>query len=180
MKYTKKEKVEKSKELAVEFGKTANLFFADFQGLKFQEMAELRSKVAPMKGRFQVLKNSMLRFALKGAGFEGAKTDLFKGQTAMLLAPGEDPVAAAKVLAAFAKQFPAFKFKAGWVGGAWLGAEDVKKLSALATKPELLTKLASVLYGAMANMAAVLAAPARDLAMTLKALEAERSKAQAG
>ncbi len=179
MKHTKKEKVEKSKELAVEFGKTANLFFADFQGLKFQELAELRGKVAPLKGRFQVIKNSMLRFALQDAGFEGAKPDLFKGQTGMLLAPGEDPVAAAKILAAFAKQFPALKIKAGWVGGAWMGAEDVKRLSALASKPELLSKLASVLYGAMSNMAAVLAAPARDLAMTLKALEVERGGARA-
>ena len=51
-------------------------------------------------------------------------------------------------------------------------------LSALGTKPEVLTQLAGVLYASVARSAQVLAAPIRDMVLVLKALE-DKKKSEA-
>ena len=115
MKQTKNEKIETSKALAEALRKAPHLFFTEFQGLKFVELDELRSKLRPLKCRYAVIKNSTVRYALKAAGVDGVDPKLFKGPVGMLVADTDDPVSPAKVLAALSKQYPRLKIKAGFV-----------------------------------------------------------------
>ena len=84
-----------------------------------------------------------------------------------------------KVVAAFSKQFPLLKIKAGFVGAKWMTPSDCQKLSTLGSRPELLAKLAGTLYSAVAQSAGVLQAPIRDFVLVLAALE-EKKKKEAG
>jgi len=178
MKLTKNEKIEKSKQLAETLKKAPHLFFTEYQGLKFVELDELRAKLRPLHCRYAVIKNSLVRYALKNAGVEGVDPKLFKGPVGMVVSDSEDPVAAAKVLAAFSKQFPLLKIKAGFVGAKWLTPSDCQKLSTLGSKPELLAKLAGTLYSAVSQSAGVLQAPIRDFVYVLAALEEKKKKEQ--
>ncbi|MBI5629338.1 MAG: 50S ribosomal protein L10 [Elusimicrobia bacterium] len=171
MKLTKNDKIEGAKALAENLKKAPHLFFAEYQGLKFVELDELRGKLRPLRCRFAVVKNSLVRYALKSAGIDGADAKLFTGPVGMVVSESEDPVAAAKVLAAFSKQFPFLKIKAGLVSQKWMTPGECQTLSTLGSKPELLAKLAGTLYSAVSQSAGVLQAPIRDFVLVLKALE---------
>jgi large subunit ribosomal protein L10 len=177
MKLTKAEKIEKAKTLAAQLQKAPHLFFTEFQGLKFVELDELRGKLRPLGCRYAVVKNSLIRYALKNAGVDGIDPKLLKGPVGLVVADGEDPVAAAKVLTTFAKQFPLLKIRAGFVSQKWMTPADCQTLSTLGSKPELLAKLAGVLYSTVSQSAGVLQAPIRDMVLVLKALE-EQKKSQ--
>ena len=174
MKLTKNQKIEKAKELSEKLQGAPHLFFTEYQGLKFQELDELRAKLKPLRCRYAVVRNSLVRYALKNAGFDAADTKLLKGPVGMVVSDLDDPVAPAKVLAAFAKQYPFLKVKAGLVNQKWMTPADCQRLSTLGSKPELLAKLAGTLYSAVSQSAGVLAAPIRDMVLVLKALEEKR------
>jgi large subunit ribosomal protein L10 len=174
MKLTKNQKIEQSKGLADKFKTAPHLFITEYQGLKFQELDELRAKLRPLRCRYAVVKNSLIRYALKGAGLESTDAKLLKGPVGLVVSESEDPVAPAKVLAAFSKQYPLLKIKAGLVSNKWMSPADCQKLSTLGSKPELLAKLAGALYGAVSQSAGVLQAPIRDMVLVLRALEEKR------
>ncbi len=176
MKLTKDQKKEKAKELSGTLEKAGQLFLTEYQGLKFVELDDLRGKLKPLGGRYSVVKNSRLKHALNGSGIDGVEAGLLKGPVGLVVSEGEDPVAAARVLSAFAKQFPIFKIKAGYVGKKWLTSAECQRLSTLGTKPELLAKFVGLLYAAGAQSASVLQAPLRDFVLALSALEAKKKK----
>ncbi len=196
MKQTKTQKKEASKTLAETLKEAPYIYFTEYQGLKFQELASLRSKLKPLKCGYKVVKNSILDHALRQAGVSAADAKLFAGPNAVLIPKGDDrgiargsaasavlvaadPVGAAKVLAQFAKEFPALKIKAGYVDAKWMGPVDCEKLSKLGSRPQLLAQLAGVLYSTTSRSAAVLAAPIRDFVLVLQALEEKRKTAPA-
>lgn len=176
MKLTKTEKIEQAKAMAEALKKSPHLFFTEFQGLKFVELDELRAKLRPLRCRYAVVKNSLVKYALKNAGVDGVDPKLLKGPVGMIISENDDPVAAAKVLAAFGKQFPLLKVKAGLVSSKWITPSEVQALSAMGSRPELLAQLVGTLYSAVAQSAGVLAAPIREMVGVLKALEEKKAK----
>jgi len=177
-KLTKEEKIEQAKALAETLKAAPHLFFTDYKGMKFVELDELRAKLRPLRCKYAVVKNSLVKYALKNAGVDGVDPKLLEGPIGMIVADEDDPVAPAKVIAALAKQYPNLKVKAGYVSAKWITPADVQKLSTIAGKPELLGKLVGGLYAAVAQSAGVLQAPIRDMVLVLKALE-DKKKAEA-
>lgn len=178
MNLTKPQKIEKAKELGVELKGASHLYFTEYQGLKFNELAELRQKLKPFNCRYSIVRNSIVKHALKNAGIDGAGAGMLKGPVALALGSDEDPVAPARVLAKFSKEFPNLKMKAGFVEKQWMSAEGCLQLSAIGTKPELLTGLACALYSTVSQAASVLQAPIRDLALVLRALSEKKGEDQ--
>lgn len=177
MKLTKAQKIEIAKQMAESFkGSQSNLFFTQYQGLKFVELAELRKKLKPFSAKYQVIKNSIVSNALKNAGIPAAETSVMKGPVGLVVAPGTDPVSAAKVLAAFAKEFPKLKVKAAYVDGQWLNPQSCAALASLGTKPEILSSLLGMLQGSISQVASLMEAPIRDFALVLQALKEKKEK----
>ena len=179
MKLTKEQKKEVSKQLGATLKASGNIFFTNYQGLKFVEIDELRKALRPMKAKYKIVRNTTLGHALKEAGIDLKDASLLKGPAAILFAPGDDPVAPAKALLKFAKDAEALKLRGGYIGGVWMTPEECKALAQLGSKPELIGKLANALYAAVAQSASVLAAPIRDLVLVLKAVEEKQKSAGA-
>jgi len=179
MKLTKKQKVAKAEELSEKLKKAPHLFFTEYKGLKFLELDELRAKLRPLRCRYAVVKNSLVRYALKTAGVEGTDAKLLKGPVGMVVSESEDPVAPAKVLAAFAKQYPLLKVKAGLVSQKWMTPAECDQLSKLPSRQELMGKAVGVLYSVISQSVAVVQAPTRDVLLVVKALE-QKKKAESG
>jgi large subunit ribosomal protein L10 len=179
MKLTRNQKTEKSKALAEQLKAAPHLFFTEYKGLKFKELDELRSKLRPLRCRYAVVKNSLVRFALKNAGLEGPDAKLLKGPVGMVVSESDDPVAAAKVLSAFARQFPKLKVKAGLVSQKWMTPAECQHLSTLGSRQEVLGKAVSILYNVISQPLAVMQAPARDVLLVVKALE-QKKKSESG
>lgn len=172
MNLTKEQKKERSQSLAEEIKKSAGIFFTGYQGLKFTELAVLRASLSDAKCKFRIERNSILSHALKNAGVEGVDESLLKGPTAIAILKEDGDVAmAAKGLSDFGKKMETFKIRAGYTDGVWYDEAKVKVLATIGSREENLSKLAGVLYNAVAQSAQVLQAPIRDFAYVLKAVE---------
>ena len=145
-------------------------------GLTVQEVTDLRRKVRAAGASYKVTKNRLTLRALEGTPFK-ALGPMFTGPTA--IAYSKDPVAAAKVVSAFAKG----NEKLTIVGGA-LGEEtlDVAGVQALATLPSLDALRATIiglLQAPATKVAGVLQAPAGQLARVFGAYGAKEDGAKA-
>jgi large subunit ribosomal protein L10 len=171
MKLTKQQKIETSKALAEKLKAAPHLFFTEFQGMKFVELDELRAQLRPLKCRHAVVKSSLIRYALKGAGIDGVDPKMLKGPVGLIVADNDDPVAPAKVVATLAKKFPQLKVRAGYVSQKWMTPAECESLSKMPSKQELLGKVVGLLYTLVSSPVAIAQAPTRDMVLVVKALE---------
>ncbi len=151
--------------------KAVQLFFTEFQGMKFVELDELRMQLKPLKCRHAVVKSSLVRYALKNAGIDGIDPKVLKGPVGLIVSDNDDPVAPAKVLAALGKKFPKLKVRAGFVSKKWMTPADCETLSKLPSRQELLGKAVNLVYTLVSQPLAVVQAPTRDAVLVVKALE---------
>mgnify|MGYP001821563404 FL=1 len=92
---------------------------------------------------------------------------MLSGPTA--IAYSDDPVAAPKVISAFAKKNDKLKIVGGSYSGTLLDADKVKALAEMPSLDELRAKLLSLINTPATRLAMVLQAPAGQLARVLKA-----------
>ena len=143
------------------FKSTGSVVVAHYAGLTVANMTDLRSKMRAAGGTVKVAKNRLAVIALQGTESEGMK-DLFKGQT--LIAYAEDPVAAPKVAADFAKANDKLVILGGAMGSTVLDADGVKALATMPSLDELRAKIVGMIQTPATRIAAVVNAPAGNLA----------------
>ena len=140
-------------EIAAQLGSAQAVIVAEYRGLDVGAVSDLRAKARKSGLYLRVLKNTLARRAVKGTPFEP-----LSGQMAGPLIYGiaQDPVAGAKVLAAFAKEHEAFVIRGGAMPNALMSVSDVKALAQLPSREELLAKLLGTLQAPMAKLARTL------------------------
>jgi large subunit ribosomal protein L10 len=161
------------------------VFLAQFTGMNALQVNELRKRLDAARAEYRVVKNSLLSRAAKDAGlpFNGSLT----GQTAIIFgrkgkdakAP-TDPVAAAKALRGYMKEFEKPKYKAGVMDGRVLSAEELAALADLPTREVLLAKLLGLLNTPAQQLLYVLNAKPSEFLAVLKAYEEKQQKETQG
>jgi large subunit ribosomal protein L10 len=126
--------------------------------------------MADVGGTVKVTKNRLVKLALAGTPNESV-SEFFSGPTA--IAFSEDPVAAPKVAANFAKENDNLKIVGGIMDGTVLDAEGVKNLASLPSLDELRGQLVGLINAPATKIAGVLQAPAGQLARVMGAKAAE-------
>ncbi len=135
-------------------------------GLSVVESTELRVKARAEDASFRVTKNRLAKLALVGTQYEGL-TDLFSGPTA--IAYSADPVAAARVVEGFAKGNDKLSIIGGAMGDQILAVDQINALAKLPSLDQLRAKMAGLVKQPATNIAAVLKAPAGQLARVTSA-----------
>ena len=149
------------------------LYYTDFTGLNVKRMTDLRRRLRKANVEYVVIKNTLALRAVNEAGFVGTK---LKGQTGLVIA--KDPVAAAKVIADFAKENDARPaVKGGLMDGRALDEAQVKKLASMPSREQMLADLGA---GLQSPMAAFVGALNGLMYMMVGALEARRAQLQQG
>ena len=145
------------------------LYFTDFTGLNVKSMTELRRRLRRAGVEYVVIKNTLALRAVNESGLTGTR---LRGPTGLVVT--KDPVAAAKLIADFAKeneQKPAFK------GGMLEGQQiDEKQVARLATMPSREQMLAQLGAGLQSPMAAFVGALNGLMYMFVGALDALRTQ----
>ena len=143
------------------FGKAQLVVVTQSSGMTVQEATDLRKKVRAAGARFKVTKNRLARLALKDTRFSGL-ADRFKGPTA--IAYSTDPVAAAKVVAAYTKSNQKLQIVAGCLDGVLLDMAGVDALATLPSLDELRGRLIGMIQTPASRLAVLAQAPASQLA----------------
>lgn len=140
-------------------------------GLTVAEMADLRRRLGAEGAKLKVVKNRLAQKALNGAG-EGAHA-LFRGPVAIAYAP--DPVSAAKVASAYAKDNEKFVVVGALMGDQVLDAAGVDALAKLPSLDQLRARIVGLLQAPATRVAGVLQAPAGQLARVVGAYAAKEA-----
>jgi large subunit ribosomal protein L10 len=135
--------------------KAQTLVMAEYRGITVADMTRLRSTARSSGVSLSVLKNTLARRAVAGSGF-AVVSDQMTGP--LIYGFSEDAVAAAKVVAEFAKTNDKLVIRGGAYGGKALDAEGVKQLASIPTKEVLLAQLLGLMQSPISRTARVLSA----------------------
>ena len=142
-------------DVAAQVARSQTLALAEYRGLTVEHLNALRKQARDKGVYLHVLKNTLARRAVAGTPFEVASGAMVGP---LIYGFSEDAVAAAKVIADFAKGNDKLVVKAGAYAGKALNAEGVKALASIPTKEVLLAQLAGLLKSPISRTARVLAA----------------------
>ena len=135
--------------------KAQTLVIAEYRGITVAAMDQLRVKARSSGVSLSVLKNTLARRAVAGSPFEVAG-DQMTGP--LIYGFSEDAVAAAKVVADFAKTNDKLVIRGGVYGGKVLDQNGVKQLASIPSKEVLLAQLCGLLKSPIYRTAVVLGA----------------------
>jgi large subunit ribosomal protein L10 len=135
--------------------KAQTLVMAEYRGITVAGMTELRAKARAADVSLSVLKNTLARRALAGTSFEVA-ADQMTGP--LIYSFSEDAVAAAKIVAEFAKTNDKLVIRAGVYSGKALDVNGVKELANIPSKEVLWSQLLGLMQSPVSRTARVLAA----------------------
>ena len=131
------------------------LVMAEYRGITVADMTRLRSQARDKGVTLSVLKNTLARRAVAGSAFE-VVADQMTGP--LIYGFSVDAVAAAKVVADFAKTNDKLVIRGGAFGGKTLDVNGVKQLANIPSREVLLAQVCGLLMSPISRMAVVLGA----------------------
>ena len=162
-------------EIKARFDKMTAAVFLDYKGMTVANVTKLRAEFRKAGVEYVVVKNTLVKHALKGAKYQDQINKVLVGMTGVAWSY-EDPSAAAKVVKAFRKDAAGEKLqiKAGLIEGQVLDAKAVEdQLAVMPGKDELRSKLLATLQAPLQQFVALLNAPAQNFVYVLAAKEAQ-------
>ena len=159
-------------ELGQIFTDSGAVVVCHYTGLSVAEMQDYRARMRDVGASVRVAKNRLAKIALEGKPCEGMK-DLLTGQT--VIGYAEDPVSAAQVTEAYAKDNDKLVVLGGAMGDTVLDRAGVSALSKMPSREEIIASIAGCIGAPAANIASAIGAPASDIAGVLSTLEDRES-----
>ena len=135
--------------------KAQTLVMAEYRGIAVADMTKLRASARSNGVSLSVLKNTLARRAVAGSPFE-VVSDQMTGP--LIYGFSVDAVAAAKVVADFAKTNDKLVIRGGAFAGKALDVNGVKQLASIPSREVLLAQLCGLLMSPISRAAVVLGA----------------------
>lgn len=163
-------------EISARLAKAQSVVLAEYRGLPVEDITVLRSQARASGVYLRVLKNTLARRAVKGTPFEKL-ADQMVGPLAYGIS--EDPVAAAKVLHAYAKGNEKLVIKGGMMPNYVMTAKEVGNLATLPGREELLARLMGTMQAPIAKFVQTLNEVPSKFVRALAAVRDQKEKAAA-
>ena len=142
-------------DVSAQAARSQTLALAQYRGLTVEHLNKLRRDARDKGAYLHVLKNTLARRAVSGTPFEIAQGAMVGP---LIYGFSEDAVAAAKVIADFAKGNDKLVVMGGAYAGKALDANGVKALAAIPSREVLIAQIAGLLKSPIQRLAGVLAA----------------------
>ena len=162
------------------FDKMTSAVFLDYKGLTVEQATKLRASFRKAGVEYKVVKNTLVKQALKDTPYGKKLDDVLVGMTGIAWCY-EDPSAAAKVVKEFKKTGgeagEKLKVKGGVIEGEILSAARVEnELATMPGKDELRAMLLATLQAPLQQFVALLQAPTQNFVYVLAAKERQASE----
>ena len=167
MAISKEKKQELVKSYAEEFSRSQAAFLTDYRGLPVTELNRLRNKMREVGSGYHVVKNRLVKLALREAGLP-VPEEFLQGPTAIGFCY-EDVIAPAKVLTEYAKESKVLSIKGGILGDKVVDIQAISSLANLPPRDVLLAQLVGGIQSPVAGLVNVLSSTLRGLVTVLKA-----------
>ena len=159
MSLNRNEKAAVVADVSAQVARSQTLALAEYRGLTVAHLDALRRQARDKGVYLHVLKNTLARRAVVGTPFEVAQSTMVGP---LIYSFSEDAVAAAKVVADFAKTNDKLVIKGGAYAGKVLDVNGVKALAAIPSREVLIAQVAGLLKSPIQRLAGVLAALAEQ------------------
>ena len=163
-----KSKQEKQKDLEAlreEFQKTKNVFLTGFEKMTVAQDFQLRKAIREAGASYRVIKNTIAEKAAEGSPASDLVKNI-KGMTSMVWTQA-DPVQLAKALTKYAKENPAFTFKAGMVEGRVIDVSAITDLANMPSKEAIFAKLLWLIQAPAQRLVTAINGTGRNLAVVI-------------
>ncbi len=147
--------------------KTPYVLITDYTGMQVPQFNELRNRLSGAKAELRVVKNTLLRRALKDSDLPDLETYLH-GQSAVVMGDS-DVSAAAKIIKNFTAEFKKPQLKVGILDKSVLDVAQIMALADLPSKEVLQGKLLGLLLAPASTLVRLINTPASQVAQVLKA-----------
>ena len=176
MALNREEKAAVVAEVSAEVAKAQSIVVAEYRGLEVGAITALRRQAREQGVYLRVLKNTLARRAVTGTPFEKLSDQLVGP---LIYGLSSDPVAAAKVLNAFAKDNDKLVLKAGAMANTVLDVNGVKALATMPSREELLAKLLGTMQAPIATFVRTLNEVPGRFVRTMAAVRDQKEQAGA-
>ena len=139
----------------------------DYQGLSVAEITDLRRRLRPSGTVCKMTKNTLMRIAVDGNYTWQPMTEFLKGSSVFLLVQ-DDLKAAIKAYQDFQKATRKTELRGGVMEGRALTEDDIKALTELPSKEELMARLAGGINAIPTKLAVGLNAVPTQVAVGIK------------
>ncbi len=139
----------------------------EYQGLSVAEITDLRRRMRPSGTICKMSKNTLMRIAVDGDHNWQPMTEFLKGSSVFLLVQ-DDMKAAIKAYQDFQKATKKTELRGGVMEGRALTQDDIKALTELPSKEELMARLAGGIKAIPTKLAVGLNAVPTKLAVGIK------------
>lgn len=168
-------KIEQVKQIKEYLKNNPNIIFTDYRGLSVSQIRQIRNKLREKNIAYKVIKNRLMKIAAQDAGITEV-IPMLDGPvaTAFNIDEASD---AAKVISSFTSEFSEFEIKGGFLDGQLLTSQQIKELSKLPGREQLIAQLLGTLLAPVSSFARVINAPVQSLARALKQIEESKASA---
>jgi len=122
-------------EIRETFDGVMSVVLADYSGVDVPTVTAMRDDFREAACGYRVLKNTLVKLAIKGSDLEPIST-MLTGPTAIIWSH-DSPSAPAKLAVKWAKEAKQFEIKGGYFDGVAMDVAGVTQLSTMPDKPEL-------------------------------------------
>jgi len=163
--------------IKAEVGETQAVVLTEYRGLTVTALKDLRTKLLATDTSYRVEKNTLARRAVTELGLSELE-ELLVGPVALAYIKG-DPIAAAKVLATFAREHPELLIKGAVLEGRVLTEDEAKGLATVDSLDVSRAKIAGLLTAALRQIAMISQAPAQRILYVLDQVGKRAPQAEA-
>jgi len=163
-------------EVSARLKSAQTVVLAEYRGLPVEDITVLRSRARASGVYLRVLKNTLARRAVQGTPFEKL-ADQMVGPLAYGIS--DDPVAAAKVLHAYAKGNEKLVIKGGMMPNYLMTAKEVGNLASMPSREELLSKLLGTMQAPIVKFVRTLNEVPTKFVRAVAAVRDQKEKASA-